>query len=254
MTRPSPRSSFWSRQAIHRLEEYIQAIPTWLVAAVSFVLLSILVVAIERESPELSTKEVLRMILSDAEGIALALAVILYVKAAPDRKTQKHYEAWRVIDTAAAANVTTSYARNKALRDLHHDGVPLKWLEAPKANLAGIKLPRANLKQCNLAGTNLEGADLRGTNLTGANLTGANLNHADLVGSDLSYADLRAATLRGTNLTGAKLWETNLTNAEMWWANVQQEQLDDAMLDQTVLPDGSLCESIVSDDADPTLT
>lgn len=238
----SSHSSFWSRRSIHQLEEKIQAVPTWLVAAISFVVLSILVVFINQDDTALSVKAVLQMLLSDAEAIALALAVILYVKAAPDRKTQRHYEAWRVIDTAAAANVTTSYARNKALRDLHHDGVPLKWLEAPNANLAGIKLPSADLKQCNLAGTNLEGANLRYANLEGANLAGANLNHADLVGSDLSHANLSDAKLRGTNLTSANLWETNLSHAEMWWANVQQEQLNGATLNQTVLPDGSLHE------------
>ncbi|MEO0769012.1 MAG: hypothetical protein AAFY72_06205, partial [Cyanobacteria bacterium J06649_4] len=70
MTRRSPPSAFWSRQAIHQLEEQIQAIPTWLVAVIAFVLLSILVVFIERESPTLSTKDVLKMILADAEGIA----------------------------------------------------------------------------------------------------------------------------------------------------------------------------------------
>ncbi|MFK8184235.1 MAG: pentapeptide repeat-containing protein [Phormidesmis sp.] len=247
----SPQSSFFSRQSIHRLEEKVQAIPTWLVAVISFVLLSILVIFIKQEDTTLSPRDILTMLLADAEAIALVLAVILYVKAAPDRKTQRHYEAWRVIDTAAAANVTTSYARNKALRDLHHDGVPLKWLEAPKSNLAGIKLPRANLKECNLAGTNLEGANLRETNLTGANLAGANLSHADLVGSDLSHADLRAANLRGTDLTGANLWETNLTNAEMRWANVQQEQLNGATLSQTVLPDGSIHETTDINESEP---
>ncbi|MEM6452360.1 MAG: pentapeptide repeat-containing protein [Cyanobacteria bacterium P01_D01_bin.105] len=246
-----PHSSFFSRQSIHQLEERIQAIPTWLVAIIAFGILSVFVIFIRQEDTALSFKEILTLILEDAEAIALALAVILYVKAAPDRKTQKHYEAWRVIDTAAAANVTTSYARNKALRDLHHDGVPLKWLEAPKANLVGIKLPRANLTQCNLAGTNLEGANLRETNLTGANLAGANLSHADLVGSDLSHADLRAAILRGTDLTGANLWETNLANAEMWWANVQQEQLNCARLSQTVLPDGSCHEATDVEEAEP---
>lgn len=246
----SPKSSFFSRQAIHRLEQQIQAIPTWLVAVISFTVLSALVIFIKQENEVLSAREIFRTLLEDAEAIALALAVILYVKAAPDRKTQRHYEAWRVIDTAAAANVTTSYARNKALRDLHHDGVPLKWLEAPNANLAGIKLPSADLKQCNLAGTNLEGADLRGTNLTGANLAGANLSHADLVGSDLSHANLQAAILRGTNLTAANLWETDLTCAEMWWANVQQEQLSGAKLDQTVLPDGRLHEADLSKSTD----
>ncbi|MEL6351916.1 MAG: pentapeptide repeat-containing protein [Cyanobacteria bacterium J06627_28] len=240
----SPRSAPWSRQSIHRLEKRIQAIPTWLVALIAFVLLATFVVFIQQDGTPMTPRDVLKLILQDAEAIALALAVILYVKAAPDRKTQKHYEAWRVIDTAAAAKVTTSYARNKALRDLHRDGVPLKWLEAPKSNLAHIKLPKANLQCCNLAATNLEGANLRGADLSQANLAGANLSNADLAGSNLANADLRAATLRGTNLIGANLWEADLSNAEMRWANIQQEQLNGAKLEHTVLPDGRLHESV----------
>ena len=242
---PHPiKPPLWSRRSIHQLEQRIQAVPTWVVAIAGFLFLSALVVVIQQDvmKPPLSSRKVLKLILSDAEAIALALAVILYVKAAPDRKTQKHYEAWRVIDTAAAANVTTSYARNKALRDLHHDGVPLRCLEAPKANLAGIALPRADMQNCHLAGTNLEGANLRGANLAGANLAGANLSHADLAGSDLSSADLRAAILRGTNLNGANLWETDFSNAEMRWATLHQEQLSHAKLSETILPDGSCSE------------
>lgn len=241
----SPRSSLWSRRSIHQLERRIQAIPTWLVAIASFMFLATLVVAIQQDvvKPPLSGRKILKLILSDAEAIALALAVILYVKAAPDRKTQKHYEAWRVIDTAAAANVTTSYARRQALRDLHRDGVPLQWLEAPESNLAGIALPRADLRNCNLAGSNLERANLRGANLVGAKLTGANLSYADLVGSDLSSADLRTANLRGTNLVGANLWETDFSNAEMRWAEMRDGQLKNAKLCETILPDGSPSEA-----------
>mgnify|MGYP001795424698 CR=1 FL=1 len=243
----APRTSVshrpWSRQSIHQLEQRIQSVPTWLVAIAAFLFFSTIVIVVQQDTlPNLpyGSSKVLKLILNDAEAIALALAVILYVKSAPDRKTQKHYEAWRVIDTAAAAKVTTSYARYQALYDLHHDGVPLKWLEAPKANLAGIELPRADLACCNLAGTNLEGANLRGSNLTGAYLAGANLSYADLVGSDLSHADLRAATLRGTNLSGANFWETDLSNAEMRWAEFDQAQLSGAKLNQTILPDGTL--------------
>jgi len=247
---PRPyRFSFWSRQSVHRLEQRVQAVPTWLVALISVVLLAILVVVLRGDpnvvypnEPYGYRKKVLSIVLDDAEAIAIMVAVILYVKGAPDRKTQKHYEAWRVIDTAAAAKVTTSYARNKALRDLHHDGVPLKWLEAPKANLAGIELPKADLECCNLAGSNLEGANLRGANLVGANLAGANLSHADLVGSDLSTADLRASILRGTNLSGANLWETDLSSAEMRWAELDNTQINHAKLGQTILPDGSSSE------------
>lgn len=237
-----------SRQSIHKLEKRIQAVPTWLVALVSIFFLSILVVII-MGSPKLllpnrafaHNREILSMLLENAEAIAIMVAVILYVKGAPDRKTQKHYEAWRVIDTAAAANVTTSYARFHAITELHRDGVPLKWLEAPKANLTGISLPKANLEACNLAGANLENANLRG-----ANLSGANLSHADLVGANLTGANLRAATLRSTLLWSANLWEADLSDAEMRWADLHQEQLSNAVLEETILPDGKRYDNFSS--------
>lgn len=202
-------------------------------------MLSAAIIFIQREEP-LTVKYICKLLLSDAEAIALVVAVILYIKGAPDRKAQTHYEAWRVIDTAAAANVTTSYARYRALQDLHRDGISLQWLEAPQANLSGISLPRANLQACNLAAANLENANLRGANLQGANLAGANLSQADLVGSDLTSANLQSTNLRGTVLWKAKLWETDFSNAEMRWAEVHKEQLEGAKLHQTILPNGSV--------------
>ncbi len=240
----------WSRQSTRQLEQRLQAVPTWLVALISVVILSGLIVLVrgnyDASAPSSSYRQyVLNTLLDDAEAIAIMVAVILYIKGAPDRKAQKHYEAWRVIDTAAAANVTTSYARFQAIEDLYQDGVPLKWLEAPKANLTGIALPKANLQNCNLAGAILERANLRGANLRGANLAGADLSHADLVGSDLTGADLRAAILRSATLWEANLWEADLANAELRWADLNQPQLDNAKLSETILPDGSLCKRSV---------
>ena len=34
---------------------------------------------------------------------------MIYLKEAPDRKAQKHYEAWQVIDRAAAAGLQTHH-------------------------------------------------------------------------------------------------------------------------------------------------
>jgi hypothetical protein len=230
------------------LEKRLQAIPTWLVVTLAVPLLAIIIVIIRTEDATLSSwaaisasqKEICQLLLDDSEAIAVIVAVIVYIKGAPDRKAQKHYEAWRVIDTAAAANVTTSYARYQALKDLHRDGVSLQWLEAPRANLTGIDLPKANLQACNLRGSNLQNANLRGANLAGANLAGANLSQADLVGSNLTAANLSAANLRGTVLWKANLWDADFSEAELRWAEVHQEQLSGAKLCDTILPDGSL--------------
>ncbi|MEL7357329.1 MAG: pentapeptide repeat-containing protein [Cyanobacteria bacterium J06555_13] len=240
----------WSRQSTRQLEQRIQAVPTWLVALISVIVLCGVIILVRGEPADGNPvhgprQTILNTLLNDAEAIAIMVAVILYLKGAPDRKAQKHYEAWRVIDTAAAANVTTSYARYRALQDLHQDGVPLKWLEAPEANLTGISLPKADLQACNLSGTILEGANLRGANLKGANLSGADLSHADLVGCDLSGANLRSAVLRSAVMWEANLWEADLSGAELRWADLLQTQLKDTQLSETILPDGSVYEETV---------
>ena len=106
-----------------------------------------------------SFRDAVQVIFSSTESIAIAAAVALYFKEIPDRKEQKHYEAWQVIDNAAAAKVPTSYARRKAIEDLHRDGVSLRGIDIPNVDLQGINLSFANLVFTNLNGANLSGAE-----------------------------------------------------------------------------------------------
>lgn len=246
-----------------RLEKVVQRIPTWLAVLVSVVCLAAIALWVQedvivRAPQDLMQRETLKIFFDNAESFAIVAAVILYFKGAPDRKAQKHYEAWRIIDNAAMAKVSTSYARFQALQDLHRDGVPLRSLEAPGANLTRIYLPEANLSEANLQGadlretclhhTNLSRANLRGTNLQttnlkGANLRGVNLQRANLRDTNLTGADLREANLKGANLRGAELWKAqflgaDLTDADLKWAELQGIELHGAKLHRTIMPDG----------------
>lgn len=256
-----------SSSFVRQLEKCLQRIPTWLAVLVSVLCLAAIALWIQGDvsvqSPrDLLRRDVLKIFFDNAESFAIVAAVILYFKSAPDRKAQKHLEAWQFIDNAAAAQLFTSYARFQALEDLHRDGVSLRSLEAPWANLSQINLPGAHLKEANLKGTdlreanlqtanlqgaNLQEAKLQTANLRGANLQGANLQRANLQNVDLTGANLQQANLRGASLRSAELWKTqflgaDLTGAELKWAGLQGTELDGAKLSRTTMPDGSLEE------------
>jgi len=209
------------------------------------------------------------------EGFSILVVANLYLLESRDRKQKKHYEAWQVLDRAAAAKVPTSYARIKALQDLNEDGVSLYSLDLPKADLRNINLSgadlrettlpgvifknanlenasleNANLTAADLSGANLSGANLRGVNFKLADLTGANLSDADLTKANLSKANLADAELSGVNLLEANLAGTNLTNANLGKANLKGARLREttrqgadfrgANLKGATMPDGSV--------------
>ncbi|MBW4471275.1 MAG: pentapeptide repeat-containing protein [Stenomitos rutilans HA7619-LM2] len=253
-----------SSQLIRQLEQTVQSIPTWLAIAVTVIFLVVLALWAEddiqlRSWQDLTSRETIKTVFAQSQSIAVVVAIILYLKEAPDRRSQKHYEAWRVIDNAAAANVSTSYARRIALQDLHKDSVSLRGLDAAGANLARIRLPKADLQEANLemanlqesdlqeadlsaanlCGANLQKANLRGANLQAANLQEANLRDADLSGANLRETHLQKANLRGAELWRAELWNADLEDADLRWAEFQGVELNGARLCRTTMPDGT---------------
>ncbi|QIR36328.1 globin [Tolypothrix sp. PCC 7910] len=229
--------------------------PTWLVVLSSTVIFTIFVVIADDNS-------VLADALGSADSISLVIALVLFIKEAPDRRKQFHYQAWSTID--AAHNVKVSYARILALQDLNEDGVSLRGLDAPGAELVDINLPRANLSQANLSesdisnanlsyanldnanlsqvklsAANLSQAKLGFANLTGANLSSANLSGANLICADLSHANLSGANLRDASLSGANLQGAYLTGANLKNAKVSDYELSSAFLEGAIMPDGS---------------
>src|ERR1700687_5197818 len=102
---------------------------------------------------------------------SVLIAVIFYFYEAGDRKKQKHYQAWQVINTAQGKG--GSGGRIEALHEPNADGIPLVGVDISGAFLQGVQLRRAKLLRANL-----EGADLR---------------DCILEGSDLEYAQLKSA-------------------------------------------------------------
>ncbi|HAZ48703.1 MAG TPA: globin [Cyanobacteria bacterium UBA11369] len=229
--------------------------PAWLIALVSSVIVTILFVIADDNS-------LLADALESADVVSLIVALVLFVKEAPDRKKQFHYQAWSVVD--GSHGIRKSYARVIALQDLNEDGVSLRELDAPGAELDDIYLPNANLSDANLSeadlsngnlsranldnanlskakliGTNLEGAKLSFARLNQANLSSVNLSSANLICADLSNANLSGAKLKNANLSGANLKGAYLMGANLKGAKVSISDLRGAILDGAIMPDGA---------------
>ncbi|MEP6488438.1 pentapeptide repeat-containing protein [Microcoleus vaginatus GB2-A3] len=256
---------------IQRLGEVIKGIlgkfidnfwtqPAWLVAIVSAVLFIIIYVAADDNS-------LIGEILQSVDALSMVVALILFIKEAPDRRKQFHYQAWSIVD--AAHGVKVSYARILALQDLNEDGVSLRGVDAIGAELVAINLYRANLSEtklseADLSNANLSHANLNNANLTQAKLSGANLSDANLSfarlsqvnfssanlsGANLICADLSNANMSGVNLTNASLSGANLKSAYLSGANlkgakVSISDLSGALLEGAVMPDGSKYKSL----------
>jgi len=146
-------------------------------------------------------------------SLSVLVAVIFYFGESGDRRKQKHYQAWQVINTAQGKG--GSGGRIEALQELNEDHQPLVGLDAPGAFLRGVQLAGANLLRCNLEATDLRDSHLPGADLEDAHLDSANFRAGDLHLARLRNASLLDADLAGANLAGADLSGANLENADL---------------------------------------
>jgi hypothetical protein len=149
---------------------------------------------------------------------SVLIAVIFYFSESGDRRKQKHYQAWQVINTAQGKG--GGGGRIEALQELNDDHQPLVGLDASGAFLQGVRLDGANLLRCNLEATDLRdshlaGADLAYADLKSANFRSGDLHLAHLRNADLQDADLVGANLAGADLAGADLDDTDLRNTDL---------------------------------------
>ncbi|WP_144428364.1 hypothetical protein [Azospirillum thiophilum] len=82
---------------------------------------------------------------------SVVVGVVVWVVEADNRRQQKHYQAWSVINTARGG--TGDGGRIIALQNLNQDGVSLKALSVRGAMLRGIQLPGADLTDADLQNT-----------------------------------------------------------------------------------------------------
>ena len=187
-------------------------------------------------------------------AISLVIAFIAIAKDFEDRRIERIFRAWQVVEQfeSRAANQTAGSGPllRPALELLNRGDEPLEGISIPNATLVSATLRGANLENADLSGADLSGAtliaaDLRGATLRGADLTSADLRDADLTlailenadltladlrGADLTLADLRGATLIAADLRDADLPGADLRGATFRGANLTQANLQDANL------------------------
>lgn len=258
------------RHRKRKFEDRFSIIPSWLVATTAVVVLAIITVVFDNVKPENSHGikgqiiMALKTIFQNAESIAITTAVIIYIKEGIDRKKQKHYEAWQVIDQAAAGGKSTSPARFRALQDLSDDHVSLRGLDLNNIDLRGIKLAESDLCFTDFTKSNLNSADLSKSNLVRANLSEVdagfiNLSHSHPTAATFNNAKLRAgnlawsvleqaqfieADLTNTNFTDAYLFGADFTNADLSSADFSGADLTNANLSNAILFEADLEKAI----------
>lgn len=190
-------------------------------------------------------------VLDAVSKLGVLIAVIAFLWEIPKREERaraeqqkREFEYWKVIDAAAMTGNTTSHARKIALENLVQAGVPLRNIDAPKAELRRIDLTGADLVGANLNEADLTDATLDQANLSKAYLVKARLYGASLVGANLDSADLRGALYDDkTQFSGdvypdqlgayriaphTVLSSVQLPNAILWGVNLQSANLQNA--------------------------
>ena len=152
-------------------------------------------------------------LLEYAGSFSVLVAVVLYFAETGERRQQKHYQAWQVINTAQGKG--GSGGRLDALRQLNDDHVPLVGVDVAGAFLQNVQL---------------DGAGLRRARFSAADLRNAHFRHAELGDADFTSANLREADLRDADLLGANLTDADLTGADFSLAHVSGATFDKADL------------------------
>jgi hypothetical protein len=164
-------------------------------------------------------------ILEYSSFLSVMFAVLVYFNEAPDRKKQKHYQAWQVINTAQGKG--GSGGRIEAMQELNMDRIPLVGVEASHAFLQGIRLVKANLVRSDFEAADLRDCVLEKAHMEYSNLKYANFRNGNLRGTFLKDSDLESTDLFEANLSGADLSLTNLKDADLRYADLQGIQWQD---------------------------
>ena len=159
-------------------------------------------------------------VLAYAETFSVLIALIFWIAEAGERRQQKHYQAWQVINTAQGKG--GSGGRGEALQQLSADGVPLVGVDLSDAFLQDVRLDGAQLRR-----SSFRAADVRNAHFRNAMLADSNMTFANLRGADLRDADLRDAILTDADLTGADLQRAALSRAVLDRADLRGVNLQD---------------------------
>jgi uncharacterized protein YjbI with pentapeptide repeats len=157
-------------------------------------------------------------VLENLGRFSVLIAVVFYFSESGNRRKQRHYQAWQVVNTAQGKG--GSGGRVEALQELNVDHVSLVGVDASVAFLQGISLPRGNLSRCDLHASDLRNSSLWEATLTFCNLRDANFRYANLSQARLDNAQLQGADLHGAILRGCFFADADLSGVDLREADV----------------------------------
>jgi uncharacterized protein YjbI with pentapeptide repeats len=102
-------------------------------------------------------------------------------------------------------------------------------------DLKGVSLPYADLTGCVCMHQDLAGADLRGSLCIDADFTGSSFANARLARCDFSRSELAGCNFRGADLTNADFENANLTGADLRGAKLASTRFTDAVLERALM-------------------
>jgi uncharacterized protein YjbI with pentapeptide repeats len=152
-------------------------------------------------------------------------AVLVYYSEAGDRKKQKHYQAWQVINTSQGKG--GSGGRIEAMQELNADRIPLVGVDVNHAFLRGVNLPKAVLVRSNFTAADLRDCVLEAAHMDASDLENANFRNCNLKGVLLKDSNLESADLFGADLTGADLSRTNLKDVDLRYTELKRLKWED---------------------------
>ncbi|NEP79561.1 MAG: hypothetical protein F6K39_16145 [Okeania sp. SIO3B3] len=155
-------------------------------------------------------------------NITLILSLVSWLTGFQERKEEKHFSAWSIINEGQGDK---SGVVKTAVERLNQEGFSLSGLQLNKTNLHDANLIGARLFQANLSE-----AILSRNKLAKANLVLANLSKVFFIGADLSEAYLNGANLSQANMIGTKFTKANLGGANLSEADLDLVNLDGANL------------------------
>lgn len=151
-------------------------------------------------------------------SLSILFAVILYFAESGQRREQKHYQAWLVINTAEGKG--GNGGRIEALQELNADNVALIGVHVDGAflfeiNLENARLRRASFNSADLRQAHLQNAGLEQTSCNTANFRDADLRHTDFTDADLNNSDLTGANLASARVTNVIFDNVDLVNCNL---------------------------------------
>ncbi|MBH8553799.1 pentapeptide repeat-containing protein [Nostocaceae cyanobacterium CENA357] len=226
---------------------------------------------IEHLNHLISQMDILPM-LDNLGRLSILVAVILYINDTLQDKIEPKYRAWEIINSGKEE---IKSGNNLALEDLVKQGVSLRNIKAPGADLSNINLSNIDLAEADLSGSVLKNADLSNAKLQRANLRKANLtsvqfrhknslkkiNNSNLLtrlftrsrnAADLTEADLTEAKLIKADLSEADLTKAKLIKADLTEVNLTKANLPDAKLINADLRGANLLDVVVNEKTDLT--